>query len=144
MGTFEIARTLPGDPEETFAVLGDLAAYGDFQPLTRIKATPGPIGPGWSFVARTGVGPLSIVDRMVVTAWQPGQHFAITKIGPVLDGGAAVHLTPEADGTRVIWCEEIIPRPGWIGRRTAPLIDPAMRWFLGRSLDQMAARVGER
>lgn len=144
MGTFEIARTLPGDPEETFAVLGDLAAYGDFQPLTRIRATPGPIGPGWSFVAHTGIGPLSIVDRMVVTAWQPGEHFAIIKTGPVLDGGAEVHLTPEADGTRVIWREEIIPRPGWIGRRTAPLTDPAMRWFLGRSLDQMAARVGKR
>ncbi|USQ81021.1 SRPBCC family protein [Ornithinimicrobium faecis] len=144
MGTFEIARTLPADPEATFRVLGDLAAYGQFQPLTRISPSPGPIGPGWSFVAHTGIGPLSITDRMVVTQWDPGEHFTIVKIGPVLDGGAEVHLTPEGDGTRVVWREEIVPRPGWIGRRTALLTDPPMRWFLGRSLDQMAARVGER
>lgn len=144
MGTFEIARTLPADPEATFAVLGDLSAYGQFQPLTSIRASPGPITPGWSFVARTGVGPLAVVDRMVVTEWVPGEHFVIVKIGPVLDGGAEVHLTPEGAGTRVVWREEIVPRPGWIGRRTGPLTDPVMRWFMGRSLDQMAARVAER
>lgn len=144
MGTIEITRTLPADPEATFRVLGDLSAYGQFQPLTRIRASPGPIGPGWSFVARTGVGPLSITDRMVVTQWDPGEHFTIVKIGPVLDGSAEVHLSPDGDGTRVDWREEIVPRPGWIGRRTGLLTDPAMRWFLGRSLDRMAARVGER
>lgn len=144
MGTFEIVRTLPADPEATFAVLGDLSAYGQFQPLTSIRPSPGPVAPGWSFVARTGIGPLAVVDRMVVTAWVPGEHFAIAKLGPVLDGWAEVHLTPEGADTRVVWREEIVPRPGWIGRRTAPLTDPVMRWFMGRSLDQLAVRVGER
>lgn len=143
MGTFEIVRTLPGDATASFAVLGDLAAYGEFQPLTRIAASPGPIGRGWSFVAYTGVGPLAITDRMVVTEWEPGEGFAITKIGPVLDGWARVHLSPDGDGTRVVWREQIIPRPGWLGRRTGRLIDPAMRWFTGRALDLMAARVAE-
>lgn len=143
MGTFEIARTLPGDPARAFAVLGDLAAYGEFQPLTSITATPGPIGTGWSFVARTGLGPLAVVDRMVVTDWRPGEGFAIRKIGPVLDGWAQVHLTPEGEGTRVVWREEIVPRPGWLGRRVGRLTDPGMRWFTARSLDQMAARVAE-
>ena len=143
MGIFEIARTLPADPERTFAVLGDLPAYGQFQPVTRIRATPGPVGVGWSFVAHTGVGPLSVVDRMVVTAWEPGRHFAIVKLGPVLDGGAEVHLSPEGDETRVVWREEIVLRPGWLGRRIAPVADPAMRWFMGHSLDKMADRVRE-
>ncbi|WP_161958436.1 SRPBCC family protein [Ornithinimicrobium cavernae] len=144
MGTFEIARTLPADPGRTFAVLGDLASYGQFQPLTRIRATPGPVGPGWTFVAYTGLGPLSVVDRMVVTEWAPGEHFTIVKLGPVLDGGAEVHLMPEGSGTRVVWREEIVPRPGWLGRHTARLTDPPMRWFLGRSLDRMAERIGDR
>lgn len=143
MGVFEIARTLPGDPARTFVVLGDLAAYGEFQPLTRIAAAPGPIGTGWSFVARTGVGPLAVVDRMVVTDWRPGEGFAIRKLGPVLDGWARVELTAEGAGTRVVWREEIVPRPGWLGRRAARLTDPGMRWFTARSLDQMAARVAE-
>lgn len=144
MGTFEIARTVDADPDRTFAVLGDLPSYGQFQPLTRIRATPGPITPGWSFVAYTGLGPLSVVDRMVVTAWEPGQHFAIVKIGPVLDGGAEVHLTPEGEGTRVVWREEIVPRPGWLGRGVGPVTDPVMRWFMGHSLDRMAERIGAR
>lgn len=144
MGTFELTRTLPAGADRTFEVLGDLAAYGQFQPLTRIRATPGPVGPGWSFVAYTGVGPLSVVDRMVVTEWEPGVHFAIVKVGPVLDGGAEVHLTPEGSGTRVVWREEIVPRPGWLGRRVGPVVDPVMRWFMGRSLDRMTAQLGER
>ncbi|NLG23049.1 MAG: SRPBCC family protein [Actinomycetales bacterium] len=144
MGTFEIVRTLPATPERAFAVLGDLAAYGQFQPLTRIRATPGPVRPGWSFVAYTGIGPASVVDRMVVTAWEPGEHFAIVKVGPVLDGWATVHLTPEGEGTRVVWREEIVPRPGWLGRRLGPVSDPLMRWFTGRSLDRMAERAGAR
>lgn len=144
MGTFEIARSMPADPLRTWDVLGDLPSYAQFQPLTRIRATPGPIGPGWSFVAYTGVGPLSVVDRMVVTVWEPGRHFTIVKVGPVLDGGAEVHLTPEGDSTRVVWREEIVLRPGWLGRRVAWLSDPAMRWFMGRSLDQMAQRIGDR
>lgn len=144
MGTFEIARTVDADPDRTFAVLGDLPSYGQFQPLTRIRATPGPIAPGWSFVAHTGLGPLSVVDRMVVTAWEPGRHFAIVKVGPVLDGGAEVHLTPEGDGTHVVWREEIVPRPGWLGARVGPVSDPVMRWFMGRSLDRIAERIGAR
>jgi hypothetical protein len=135
---------MPADPERTWEVLGDLPAYGQYQPLTRIRATPGPIGPGWSFVGYTGLGPLSVVDRMVVTEWEPFRHFAIVKVGPVLDGGAEVHLTPEGDSTRVVWREEIVPRPGWLGRRIGRLSDPAMRWFMGRSLDQMAQQVGDR
>ncbi len=143
MGSLELVRTLPGDPDQVFAVLGDFAAYGQFQPLTTIRATPGPVGPGWSFVARTGVGPLSVTDRMVVTEWEPGAHFTIVKLGPVLDGGASVHLSAEGPDTRVVWREEIVPRPGWLGRHTSLLVDPTMRWFLGRSLDRMATRVGE-
>lgn len=144
MGTFEIVRSLPAPPERVFEVLGDLPAYGQFQPLTRIRATPGPIRPGWSFVAYTGIGPASVADRMVVTAWEPGAHFTVVKIGPVLDGWATVHLTPEGGGTRLVWREEIVPRPGWLGRRVGPVTDPVMRWFTGRSLDRMAAQVGAR
>lgn len=144
MGILELTRTMPADPARTFEVLGDLASYAQYQPLTRIRATPGPIGVGWSFVGYTGLGPLSVVDRMVVTAWEPDTHFAIVKIGPVLDGWAEVHLTPEGAQTRVVWREEIVPRPGWLGVRTGRLVDPVMRWFLGHSLDLMAQRVGER
>lgn len=144
MGTFEIARTLPADPDTVFAVLGDLSRYDRYQPLTRIRSAPGPVRPGWSFVAHTGLGPLAVPDRMVVTEWVPGRHFTVVKLGPLLDGGASVHLTPEDGGTRVVWTEEITPRPGWLGRRVAFLTDPFGRWFMGRSLDAMAAEIGAR
>lgn len=144
MGTLELVRTVAADQDRTFAVLGDLAAYGDYQPLTRIRATPGPIGVGWSFVGLTGVGPLSIVDRMVVTDWDPGQRFEIVKLGPVLDGGARVHLMPEGDSTRVVWQEEVVPRPGWLGARLRPGVDAVMRWFLGAALDRMTERIEAR
>lgn len=140
----EIVRTLPAAPAEVFAVLGDLRDYGRYQPLTRIRATPGPVGPGWSFTAYTGLGPLALPDRMVVTRWEPDRHFTVVKLGPLLDGGAEVHLTPEEDGTRVVWHEEITPRPGWAGRRAAPATGAFGRWFIGRTLDAMATRIGAR
>lgn len=144
MASVEIVRTLPGAPAEVFAVLGNFRDYGRYQPLTRIRATPGPVGPGWSFIAHTGPGPLAVPDRMVVTEWEPDRSFTIVKLGPLLDGGARVHLTPEGDGTRVVWDEEITPRPGWAGRRVTPLTDVFGRWFIGRTLDAMATRIGAR
>ena len=93
--------------------------------------------------ARTGVGPAAIPDRMRVTHWDPPRGFAITKLGPLLDGWAQIELHPEGAGTRLVWREEIVPRPARLGRRLSPLSDRINRLFFGRALDQMVRRVVE-
>lgn len=141
MGTFELVRVVPAPPAATFAVVGDLTAYGAFIPMTRITADPAPVGPGWRFTARTGPGPLAVVDRMQVTRWDPPHGFAVTKLGPVLDGWAEVSLSAAGAGTRLLWREEITVRPAALGRRLSAVADPVNRWMFGRALDRMVARV---
>lgn len=141
MGTFELVRVVPADAAATFAVIGDLPAYGRFIAATTLQTDPLPIREGWTFTARTGPGPLAVIDRMTVTAWDPPHHFAVVKLGPVLDGWADVRLTEGAAGTTVRWREEITVRPSWLGRRLGVLTDPVNRWLFGRALDRMAARV---
>lgn len=141
MGTFELVRVVPADAQATFAVVGDLTAYGQFVVATTLDTDPPPVQEGWSFTARTGVGPFAVVDRMRVTAWEPPHRFAVRKLGPVLDGWADVRLTEGAAGTTVRWREEITVRPSWVGRPLAVFTDPVNRWLFGRALDRMTARV---
>jgi carbon monoxide dehydrogenase subunit G len=141
VGTFELVRAVAAPPAATFEVVGDLTAYGAYLPLTRIRADPGPIGPGWRFTARTGPGPLSVVDRMQVTRWDPPHGFAVTKLGPVLDGWAEVSLSADGAGTRLRWREEITVRSVSLGRRLSVISDPVNRWLFGRAVDRMIVRV---
>lgn len=141
MGTFEIVRTVPATPERVFAVVGDLPAYGEFVPMTVIEHDPGPVGPGWEYTGRTGPRPLRVVDRMRVTDWDPPRGFRAVKLGPVLDGWAEVHLSPEGSGTRLVWRERIVLRPPWLGRRLSRLSDPVNTWLFARALDRMTAKV---
>jgi carbon monoxide dehydrogenase subunit G len=141
MGTVELVRTLPATPEEVFAVVADLPAHGDFVPFTRVEHDPGPVRVGWRFTGLSGVGPLALVDRMQVTAWDPPHGFAVAKLGPVLAGGARATLVPDGAGTRLVWQEEIVLRPTALGRRLGRLTDPVTRWLFTRTLDAMTARV---
>ncbi len=140
MPAVEIVRTVPASVEQVFAAVADLADYGRYIPLTTIEHDRGPIGVGWRFTARTGLGPVALVDRMKVTRWEPSHGFGVVKLGPVLDGWAEVHLTAEAGGTRLVWREEIVPRPAALGRRLAPLSDRLTALLFGRAVDAMAAR----
>lgn len=160
MGTFELQRTMVGDRDHVFSVVGDLPAYGRYLPMTRIEHDPGPIGEGWRFTGYSGLGPVALVDRMQVTAWDPPHRFAVRKHGPVLLGWAQAtvemaqggedrsHLAVSTDGKpappqcRVLWREHIVVRPARIGRVLAPATDRFNTWLFGRALDAMAAVSG--
>ncbi|MCE0486292.1 SRPBCC family protein [Ornithinimicrobium sediminis] len=140
MGTFEVVRTARAHRSRVFAVVSDFGSHGEFIPLTRMETDAGSPGPGWRFVGRSGLGPLALVDRMEVTVWEPDRHFRVDKRGPALDGWAEVHLSEDGPFTRLVWREEIVPRPAVLGSRLGPLLDPVNRWMFGRALDRMVRR----
>lgn len=140
MGVFEIARTVRADRARVFDVVSDFRRHGDYIPLTTMVTDDGPAGAGWRFTGRSGIGPLVLVDRMEITAWEPDRFFRIDKRGPVLDGWAEARLSDDGPHTRLVWTEEIVPRPAALGRRLAPVLDPANRWMFSRALDRMARR----
>lgn len=139
MGVFDFTRNAPLTPAQVFSVVGDLQGYGRWIPLTRIDADPGPVDAGWGFVARSGLGPLTLPDRMRVTRWEPDRGFSLTKLGPVLDGWAEVDLHAEGEHTRVVWREDITVRPRTLGRPLGRVTDPFNTWMFGRALDAMLA-----
>jgi carbon monoxide dehydrogenase subunit G len=140
VGTFDLVRRVPADPERTFEVFADFRRHGDFIPMTTITADDGPPRPGWRFTAVSGLGRLALVDRMEVGVWNPPHEFRIDKLGPMLDGWAHVHVIPEAGQTRVVWRERIVVRPAVLGRPASVVTDPVNRLMFGRALDKMAER----
>lgn len=140
MGTFEVERTVRAARSRTFEVVADLRAHGDYVPLTTIVHDPGPIGVGWRFTGRTGLGPVFLPDRMEVTRWQPGESFRIDKRGPVLQGWADVQFSDDGPDTRVVWTERITLGPVALGRVLDPLLDPVNRALFTRVLGALAAR----
>ena len=139
MGTFEIVQTVRADLKTTFEVFSDFRMHGNYIPLTRIQASDRPMGKGWRFTALSGFGKLALVDRMEITQWDPHNSLTVTKFGPVLDGWAQVHFTPEGDDTRVVWRENIVLRPATAGSLLAPVLDPGNRAMFARSIKKMAA-----
>ena len=140
-----VHRVVPTPVDRVWATLTDFADYGRWVPMTRMTVDAPPTRVGWGFAARTAVGPVGFVDSMLVTWWQPPRpggtaRFAVRKTGRLLAGWADVVLTPRSDGgTNVVWREEIVLRPGPLGRLAAPLVDRVVARLFGAALGRMLA-----
>jgi hypothetical protein len=125
-------------------VVTDFGGYGAWMPLTRMQLDARPVGLGYAFAGRSGLGPLGFTDSMLVSAWEPagtdGGRFRVVKTGRVLGGWADVTVEPHGDGSRLDWREDVVVRPLPLKRATAPLVSRGSAWLYGRALDAMVAR----
>ncbi len=141
-----IERTVAAPPAQVWDVVTDWAGHARWIPLTTMRLDPGPTEVGWSFAGLTGVGRLRFSDAMRITAWSPPAEagtgtFRLVKVGRLLAGWAEVTVLPVAGGrqTRLLWQENIVIRPTFLGRLLAPLTDRINRVLFGRVVDAMAA-----
>jgi carbon monoxide dehydrogenase subunit G len=148
MAAVHIVRSVPAPSSRVWEALVDFAAHGRVVPLTRIRLGDGPIGPGWRFVAETGIGPVRFADVMEVQTWEPPTHpedggrFVIGKVGRLLGGYADVRVDPTGAATSLVtWTEEILLRPQALGRRLSPIVDPATQLLFGRTVDALTKHV---
>lgn len=127
---FTIRRASSAPPDAVWQALTDFASHAAAVPFTRVEGDLG-AGPrlGWTFTMVTGVGPVALRDRMVITEWHPPHHYRVVKTGRGLDGWAEVRVTPAGSGTTVDWTEELGTRiplarrlSRWVGDRIAPLL----------------------
>ncbi|MFE6336042.1 SRPBCC family protein [Streptomyces sp. NPDC057806] len=142
MVNFELERTAPLSLDEAWRRLTEWPRHGEVVPLTRVTVvTPGPNRQGTVFVARSGLGPLAVDDRMEVTVWRPPAEDApglcrLEKRGRVVLGWAEIEVRPGPGGrARVVWREELRVRllPGLFDR---PL-RAAGRWMFGRAANRL-------
>jgi uncharacterized protein YndB with AHSA1/START domain len=93
--------------------LVDWAGHAAWIPATRVEVAPGdPTAPGATFTAWTGIGKLSLEDRMRVVScdWDDASQSGaceVEKLGPILLGRAAFTVTADGDGARLEWVEDV-------------------------------------
>jgi hypothetical protein len=79
-------------------------------------------GVGTAFQCDTKVGPITLVDRMQITDWEPERAMGVRHTG-VVTGSGMFTLTPIDLGrrTRFAWTEEL-RFPWWLGGRLGELV----------------------
>lgn len=96
-------------------------------------------GVGTTFDCRTRVGPFSLTDRMIVTAWEPGRAMGVAHRG-IIRGTGTFTLVPtdgSANHTCFTWDEALVV-PWWLGGPAgAWLVRPALAAIWRRNLRRL-------
>jgi uncharacterized protein YndB with AHSA1/START domain len=104
-------------------------------------------GAGARVVGRTGFGPVSFTDPMLITRWDPPNRCVVAHEGKVVRGTGTFEVVPRsAAEAEFRWIERIeIPLPQALGKPLAvALIGPVTRVGLGWSLRRFARLVTAR
>jgi carbon monoxide dehydrogenase subunit G len=111
---FDVQHHFVQPAEVVWDDLVDWERHGDWIPATKMEVEPGdPTEVGREFTARTGVGPLVLVDRMRVVRcdWDDATSSGscqVEKLGPVLHGRAEFTVSPDGAGAKVDWVEDVV------------------------------------
>ena len=130
-------------PSVVWAQLADISSHtGWMADATAIRFTSDRReGTGTTFDCNTKVGPLRLVDRMQITAWEPERRMGVRHVGLVTGVGEFV-LRPDAPAaTHMTWNEEL-RFPWWLGGRAGawvarPVLGQIWRGNLRRLRDQV-------
>ncbi|MFI1762737.1 SRPBCC family protein [Streptomyces sp. NPDC020800] len=145
MPTFSFERTAPLPSEEAWRRLTEWPRHRAAVPLTRVTVvTAPPTREGTRFVARSGLGPLSVNDPMEVTIWHPpvdGEPglCRLEKRGRVVLGWAEIEVRQGPGGrARVVWREEL--RIRFLPRLFDGVVEVTARAVFGRAVNRLLRR----
>ena len=110
---FNVVVDFRSPSRDVWDELVDWKGHEAWIPATRVEVDgEDPSAVGSTFTAWTGVGRLSLEDRMRVVecVWTPGTESGrcqVEKLGPILRGHAGFSVTPISGGARVDWDENV-------------------------------------
>jgi uncharacterized protein YndB with AHSA1/START domain len=78
-------------------------------------------GVGTEFFCDTKVGPINLVDKMTITAWEPGRVMGVRHTGVVTGTGEFTLEPTQSGGTLFTWTEKLV-FPWWLGGPLGALI----------------------
>lgn len=128
--------------------LVDWKGHEEWIPLTRVKVGEGDMtAVGHEFTAWTGMGPLSLEDRMRVTKcdWDPvadGGDCEVEKLGPVLRGRAGFTVTPNGSGSTMEWFEDVTVK--FVPQFVAPVINKVAAAGFKQGMKGLAKNLAKR
>jgi len=102
-----VAALVDAPVESTWAAVTDWERQGEWMLGTSVRVLgDSPAGGGARLEARTGVGPLAVVDTMRITAWEPPHRCQVAHLGRIVRGSAAFEVEQAANGrSRILWSE---------------------------------------
>jgi uncharacterized protein YndB with AHSA1/START domain len=142
--TVEASVIVPVSAERAFAELLDAEGQGRWMMGTSIYPVAGGVASpevGSRLVAFTGALGFGLLDVMEVTEHVPGRRWVVAHHGNVIRGSGVFSVEPlpgPDPRSRVRWAEELDLPFGVLGRVGWPLVKPAVRWGLQKSLRSFA------
>ncbi|MGH9125412.1 MAG: SRPBCC family protein [Acidimicrobiales bacterium] len=136
-----VTTSLPAPPEEVWAYLRSISRHVEWmEDAVAIRfSTPETEGVGTTFETDTRVGPLRLVDKMVVIEWDAERTMGIRHTGMVTGTGRFTLAAegPEGGGTRFTW-EEELSFPWWMAGSLGGLAGaPVLRRIWRRNLENL-------
>jgi hypothetical protein len=131
MARIRVSTKINASPGRVWAAIDDVGSHvrwmNDAVAIRFADGSPRQ-GVGTAFDCDTRVGPLSLTDQMVITAWEPGRRMGVSHTG-VVSGVGDFRLQPTKWGqTRFTWTEHLW-FPWWLGGPVGAL---AGRFVLAR------------
>ncbi len=144
-----VSQTVAAPPDVVWSVLVDWEGQRRWIPFTTVRVVGDRHeGLGVRCVALSGFWlgrlPVGLLDRFVVTAWQPPGEAApglleVLHLGPFFTGPGTFAVHPTADGGSEVRCAEIFDVVGGaLPTRVAELLLPLMRAGFATSLQALA------
>jgi len=134
----EVSRSIAAPREKIWALLANHEGMKKWAPVREvIRRRPGAPNPDGVGAIRTVRAYGMAVDERI-TVFAPGERLEYTLVegAPIRDHAAEIVLTPDGDGTRVVWSvhfRPLLPGTGW-------LLTRMLRGGLERSLDGLRRR----
>ncbi len=129
MASFTFVRRMAAPPEIVFDVVTDHRGYAAITPLRRSElereGEPAPNGVG-AIRVLTAVGPPL---REEVLAYEPPSRFSYRLLSglPVRDHVGTVELSPEGEGTRLVYAVRTIPTVPLVGFAVVAVLKQAIK-----------------
>jgi hypothetical protein len=124
--------------ETVWAAATDWARQGEWMLGTEVYLLSGDGGLGSTLAAFTGIGGVGVLDTMEIIEWQPPLCCRVRHVGKLIvgHGGFRVIRRDPYACTFVWWERLVLPA---LGALVWPVLRPAFRWALCRSLNRFAA-----